>query len=563
MAKSDPAETSPLLAPRDGAATLDDDREAHAAAAAAAAAPNGTGQSAQQADDADGVKQLGNRIYVLLPAVAIGLLLSALDQLITLASYTKMGNDLNALDSVSWIATSYFLTLTSCQPLYGKLSDIFGRKECLLFAYAVFGLGCLGCGLAGTMLQLCVARGVAGVGGGGMTAVVSILVSDIVPLRERGVWQGYINIVFAVGTATGAPLGGILADSIGWRWSFIGQTPLCIVAALIVYFALDLPPPSTDHVLAKMRRVDFLGALTLVGAVFSLLLGLDAGSRGGSGSGSGGGGWTGRTALVSLGVAAPLLLAAFLYVEARVATHPFAPGRVVLAPRMAACYMANFFGMAAQMGAFFFLPLCFQAVHGFGAAASGALLVPGMVCGVAASIAGGWTIKRTGRFYWATVAGFGLLFAALPVLAVGLWRRDVLLEEAGYVVCLIGAYSGVTTSLIGLLANAAVEDTAIVVACSYLFRSLGSSIGISICSAVLQQVLRGELDRRLVGDDAREIEDRVRQNLDYIRHLAPGVAEMVRASYQRAALASLAPAFGFAGVAFLFTFGVRETAIRK
>lgn len=113
---------------------------------------------------------------------------------------------------------SYFITLTSCQPLYGKLSDIFGRKECLLFAYGVFGLGCLGCGLAQSMVQLCVARGVAGVGGGGMTAVVAILVSDIVPLRDRGLWQGYINIIYAAGTATGAPLGGILADSIGWRW---------------------------------------------------------------------------------------------------------------------------------------------------------------------------------------------------------------------------------------------------------------------------------------------------------------------------------------------------------
>lgn len=163
-----------------------------------------------------------------------------------------MGNELDALDSVSWIVTSYvhcfsltffpprplshpvtlcallnlllmnhhsyFLTLTSCQPLYGKLSDIFGRKECLLFAYLVFGLGCLGCGLAQSMTQLCVARGVAGVGGGGMTAVVSILVSDIVPLRDRGVWQGYINVIYAAGTATGAPLGGVLADSIGWRW---------------------------------------------------------------------------------------------------------------------------------------------------------------------------------------------------------------------------------------------------------------------------------------------------------------------------------------------------------
>lgn len=108
--------------------------------------------------------------------------------------------------------------MTSFQPLYGKLSDIFGRKECLLFSYLVFGLGCLGCGLARDMTQLVVARAIGGIGGGGMNAVVSILMTYIVPLRDRGVWQGYINIIFAAGTATGAPLGGLLADSVGWRW---------------------------------------------------------------------------------------------------------------------------------------------------------------------------------------------------------------------------------------------------------------------------------------------------------------------------------------------------------
>jgi MFS family permease len=142
----------------------------------------------------------------------------ALDQTLTIATYGKMGSDLQALNSTSWIATSYFLTLTTFQPLYGKLSDIFGRKSCLLFSYAVFGLGCLGCGLARDIVELCVARAVAGVGGGGMNALVVILVTDLVSLRDRGVWQGYINIVFAAGVSAGAPIGGLFTDSIGWRW---------------------------------------------------------------------------------------------------------------------------------------------------------------------------------------------------------------------------------------------------------------------------------------------------------------------------------------------------------
>jgi MFS family permease len=142
----------------------------------------------------------------------------AIDQLLAVATYAKIGSELNALNSTSWIATSYFLTLTSFQPLYGKLSDIFGRKPCLLFAYAVFAIGCLGCGLAQDMVQLCIARGLAGIGGGGMNSVVSILTTDLVPLRDRGIWQGYMNIIASVGTSVGAPLGGFLADSVGWRW---------------------------------------------------------------------------------------------------------------------------------------------------------------------------------------------------------------------------------------------------------------------------------------------------------------------------------------------------------
>ena len=144
--------------------------------------------------------------------------LIALDQTLVIATYGKIGSDLRALQSTSWIGTSYFLTLTAFQPLYGRLSDIFGRRACLLFGYGVFGLGCLGCALARGIAGLCAARAVAGVGGGGMNAVVTILVTDLVSLRDRGVWQGYINVVYTAGMAAGAPLGGLMADDIGWRW---------------------------------------------------------------------------------------------------------------------------------------------------------------------------------------------------------------------------------------------------------------------------------------------------------------------------------------------------------
>jgi MFS family permease len=270
------------------------------------------------------------------------------------------------------------------------------------------------------MVELCVSRAVAGIGGGGMNSVVSILISDIVPLRERGVWQGYINIIFASGTSTGAPLGGLLADTIGWRWfvlltrqtpsrrrqltqkarSFIGQAPLCCVAWLAVYFVLDLPRPSHDHWLTKVRRVDFLGAFVLVLAVTSLLAGLDFGSNLG---------WSELTTIISLSLA-PFFFAVFIFIESRVASHPFAPAHIIFHPALFAGYMANFFGAASQFGVFFFVPLFFQAVQGLSAFQSGLLLVPVMVAGV---------------------ISYGCIVLSLLPISLSVWFRSTVGETLG------------------------------------------------------------------------------------------------------------------------------------
>lgn len=172
-----------------------------------------------------------------MPALAIGIFLASADQTIVVSSYGRIGSELRALNQTSWIATSYaspsglwhgellvlmfldsyLLTQTSFQPLYGKLTEIFGRKPMLLVAFGVFGLGTLLCGFARTMNELLVARAIAGIGGGGMTTLVAIVLSAVIPLNKRGIWQGYNNIVFATGLGIGAPLGGYFSDTMGWR----------------------------------------------------------------------------------------------------------------------------------------------------------------------------------------------------------------------------------------------------------------------------------------------------------------------------------------------------------
>ena len=450
---------------------------------------------------------------------------------------------------------SYFLTLTAFQPLYGKLSDIFGRKACLLFAYAVFGLGCLFCGLARTMPQLIAARAFAGIGGGGMSTVCSILLSDIVPLRERGQWQGYVNIVYAAGAGIGAPLGGILADSIGWRWAFLGQAPLCLLAFTAVGFALRLPRKEDVRWPDKLRRVDFGGALVLLLAVVALLVGLDRGSNVA---------WRDKWALGLVCASLPLF-AVFVAVEVWLAAEPFAPGHVIFEPSLFAAYLCNFFSFAGWLAVMFYVPLYFQAVDSLSATQAGVRLIPGIVLSVSGSLFGGFYMRWTGRYYWLTVGCYGamVLGCALIVLCSGTGATASL---AGLLVgMMVAGFSigiGVTTSLISLLANASDDDQAVVTACSYLFRSLGSVFGVSVSAAAANQALRGELTRGLgAGPEAEEIASRVRQSLEYLRTLEPEVASLVREAYAK----STRIAFGLQTVlvfgAAVAAWWIRETKL--
>ena len=404
------------------------------------------------------------------------------------------------------------------------MSDIFGRKSALLFGYFVFGLGCLFCGLATNMNELIAARALAGVGGGGMTTVVSILMSDIVPLRERGTWQGIINIIYASGAGAGAPLGGLLADTIGWRWAFLAQAPMCAVAILCVTFALNLPSKEVSDWKTKLRRVDFLGAAVLVCAVFTMLLGLDWGSNKR---------WADPVTIVSLCLSFPLYVL-FLFVEFRVAAEPFAPKRIILERSLVACYFCNFFSFGGWLAVLFYLPLFFQAVDGFSASQAGVRLLPGIAAGVSGSLFGGLVMQKTGRYYWLTVSAYTILTLGLVpiILCTGVLTNNTYGISAGLVLCGFSNGIGVTTSLIGLIANAAVEDQAVATACSYLFRSLGSVVGLSVSATVVQQTLRTQLrDRLRSGKDADHIVQRVRESLEYVKSLDPKLQDTVRHCY--------------------------------
>lgn len=250
--------------------------------------------------------------------------------------------------------------------------------------------------------------------------------SDLIPLRKRGTWQGLQSITFALGSSAGAPIGGLLTDTIGWRWSFGIQVPISLLAILTVSLALRLPPPSSGKATAasngerpasstfwqKVKRIDFLGAITLTSATTTLLLFLDAGAE----STTTTTGWTTPYALTCFGLS---LLFSFLFLltEFRFSAEPFAPRAILTHPSLLANYVVNFGSTASMMAMTFQLPMYLQAVQNFSPATVGLWMIPGVVGGVGGSIIGGAGVQRTGKYWGVLVGGYvGMLAGTVGVV---------------------------------------------------------------------------------------------------------------------------------------------------
>ncbi|EER28328.1 Major Facilitator Superfamily protein [Coccidioides posadasii C735 delta SOWgp] len=474
-----PTETSPLLSshcengtcPADGAVQQSSERKG----------PN---------------PDVARSVWWTMPALAIGIFLSAADQTLVVASYGKIGNE-------------YFLTLTAFQPLYGRISDLFGRKAALCFSFGLFAVGCLWCGLARSMKELIIARAFTGIGGGGMTTVVAILLSDVVPLRDRGTWQGYNNIVYASGAGLGAPLGGALADTLGWRWSFLLQVPVSILAFLNVLFVLR-ERPLDHHWRKNIKQVDFLGALLLVTAIATLFLGLDRGSNDS---------WGDPMAYGNV-VASIVFFGLFLFNEAKTTCQPFAPLQIVFSRPILACLLCNFFAFGTYIALTYNLPLYWQAVESLSATAAGVRLLPGILANVCGSLFAGWIMRRTCRYRWLTICCYLMfLIGTVPViLFTGLVGASIWGIWVGMVVYGFGNGIGGTSTLV----------------------ALSSGIGVSISATVIQALLKTYLFERLHGiGDAEEIARKVRESLSYIDELSDAaLREAVRMCYGWAVQAS-------------------------
>ena len=414
-------------------------------------------------------------------ALCTGTLLAALDQTIVSTALPTIVGELGGLDHLSWVVTAYLLASTASTPLYGKISDLYGRKIVFQAAIAIFLVGSLLCGMAQNLWQLIAYRGIQGVGGGGLMAMAFAILADVMSPRERGRYVGVLGSVFAIASIAGPLLGGFFVDNLSWRWVFTVNIPIGIVAMIVTQRHLHLPVRRVKH------RIDFEGAALMVAGVTCLLLGLVWAGDGHA--------WT-STLVLGMFAAGTLLTGAFLWWETR-AEEPLLPLRVFRSSVISLSSTLLFIIGVAMFGAIVFLPLFLQVSTGASATTSGLLMLPLMVGVMSASITSGRLIARTGRYKVFPIVGMAL--AALGMLLLTRLQPDTPRSESSLYMLIVGIGIGLCMQTLMLAAQNAsdVKDIGVVSSASMFFRSMGGSFGVAIFGALFSSRLAEVLPKHV------------------------------------------------------------------
>jgi len=409
--------------------------------------------------------------------VFFGMLLGALDQTIIGTAMPRIVSELGGLDMLSWVFTAYMLGSTTSIPIYGKLSDIYGRKWFFIGGIVIFVMASALSGASQSMTQLIIFRGLQGIGAGAMMSNALAIIGDLFPPSERGKWGGVMGAVFGVASIVGPLVGGYITDNLDWRWNFYINVPIGIIAVLVV---AKVMPVITGH---KERKIDWWGSTALVAGVVPLLLALVWGGSTYP--------W-GSTQIISLFALATVMLTAFVFAESR-AKEPIIGLHLFKNRIFNVSVIILLITGIAMFGTIVYIPVFIQAVVGKSATNSGLLLFPMMISTVISSTIAGQVMSRTGKY---KVMGIlGLAASTLGMYLLSTMTVETQNAEVVRNMILIGGGLGVTFPIFTIAVQNAFphSELGVVTAATQFFRSIGGTIGVAIMGSLVNNHLKYEV----------------------------------------------------------------------
>jgi EmrB/QacA subfamily drug resistance transporter len=419
--------------------------------------------------------------FEILGAILLAMFLSALDQSIVSTALPRIITDLHGNELYVWVVTIYLLTSTVTGPIYGKISDLYGRRPMMMLGIALFLAGSVLSGISQEMWQLIAARGFQGLGAGAIFPISLAVIGDLFTPRERGKYQGLFGAVFGVSALIGPFLGGFLTDNLSWHWVFFVNVPVGLIALYIIWRLL--PPIKHPE---NAGSIDYLGSAVFAAAIVPILIGLTNKQTADWADPFVGG-------LIAVGLA---FTALFVWVESR-AAEPIVPLGLFKNRTFTASVIAVFLAAFGFFGAIIFVPRWFQVVYGSSATESGYQMFPLLIGLLSASIASGFFISKTGRYKW-------LVVVSMAVMSVGLLlmtnlRAETSLPEIWLWMIIAGVGLGPTMAAFTIVVQNAVPFAQLGVATSDLtfFRQVGGTVGLAIAGTFFGNALTAEVPKQL------------------------------------------------------------------
>ena len=501
-------------------------------------------------------------IMFVLSGLMVGMLLAALDQTIVSTALKSIVEDFDGLTHYTWVVTAYLLTSTASTPLYGKISDLYGRRPVFQFAIITFLIGSFAAGAATSMTQLIAFRAIQGLGAGGLMSLTFVIIGDIISPRERGKYQGYFGGVWGLSSVAGPLLGGYFSDHAqilgvtGWRWIFYINLPFGIAALIITSMSLHIPKVKREH------SIDYLGALLLVSGVSALLLGISVyGPQDG---------WQASKTLLTLAAALVLILF-FIFQENR-AKEPILPLTLFKNHTFSVTSVMAFIIGAGMFGAIIMLPLYLQIVKGDSATSAGLKLIPFMIGIVAMSIVSGKMITKHGHYKRFPIIGLALMTVGLAMLST-LTESTPFWQLSIYSI-LIGAGLGFSmqTIVIALQNSVDFRDLGVATSANTFFRSIGATMGVALFGTVYAsrlahnlpieiEKLRASNPAALVGATPEKFEA-LKENTAVLQTFSPELQVGIINAFVNSFHIVFLTAVPVTVIGFFIAFMLRETPLR-